>query len=164
MSKKLILKLFIILITFVVSNYLYATDDKSVFGLWKTNNIRTKKPEAIVKIYKKDGKLYGKVVRLLPNRIKELNEMGEYPPLCKKCPGRFKNKPIIGLDFVYGLEKDDDKWEDGKILDPETGKIYNVSIYLNKDNPDILMVKGCIVWPLCKTQKWERVSGSSDNN
>ena len=132
-------------------------EDKGVFGLWKSYNMKTKEPEAIVKIYEKDGKLYGKVLKLLPNRIKELKDLGEYPPVCKKCPGEFKNKPIIDLDFIYGLKKDGNEWGDGKILDPETGKIYDVYISIDKKNPDILRVKGCIFKPLCRTQKWERV-------
>jgi uncharacterized protein (DUF2147 family) len=130
---------------------------ESVIGYWKTRNMKTKKPEAIVKIYEKDKKLYGKVVKLLPEREKELKDMGEYPPLCKKCPDNFKNKPIIGLDFVYDLKKKGNVWEDGKILDPETGKIYDVYIFLDKKNPNILNVKGCIFKPLCKTQHWERI-------
>lgn len=150
---------FCLIIVILLFNFsLVMAEDKGVFGLWKSFNMRTKEPEAIVKIYEKDGKLYGKVLKLLPNRIKELKDLGEYPPICKKCPGEFKNKPIIDLDFIYGLKKDGNKWGDGKILDPETGKIYDVYISIDKKNPDILRVKGCIFNPPCRTQKWERVS------
>jgi len=64
-------------------------------------------------------------VKLLPGKILELKEIGEYPPLCKLCPDEFKNKPIVGLDFIYGLRKSGDVWKDGKILDPKTGKTYD---------------------------------------
>lgn len=148
----------LIILLFFVGLTMAGEKDKGVFGYWKSFNMKTKKPEAIVKIYEKDKKLYGKVVKLLPEKIKELKEMGEYPPLCKKCPGEFKNKPIIGLNFINDLKQDDDIWKDGKILDPETGKIYDVYIYLDKKNQDILKVKGCKFKPLCRTQSWERVS------
>jgi len=160
--KKLSFILFILLFFFDLT--MAAESEKSIFGYWKSFNMKTKKPEAIVKIYEKDKRLYGRVEKLLPERIKELKEMGEYPPLCKKCPGEFKNKQIIGLDFVYDLKKDGNLWKDGKILDPETGKIYQVYIFIDSKNPDILKVKGCIFKPLCKTQKWERVSEDKYSN
>lgn len=153
----------VILIILLINLHTSIADDKEVFGLWKSFNMKTKEPEAIVKIYKKDDKLYGKVLRLLPNRIKELEDLGEYPPICKKCPDEFKNKPIIGLNFIYGLEKEGNEWGGGKILDPETGKIYDVYISLDKKNPNILKIKGCIFKPLCKTQRWERINETITN-
>lgn len=150
--------LIIIIMLFTLNISMAGESEKDVYGYWKSFNMRTKKPEAIVKIYERDKKLYGKVVKLLPAKIKELKDMGEYPPLCKKCPGEFKDKPIIGLDFISDLKKEDGLWKDGKILDPETGKIYDVYIYLDKKNQDILKVKGCIFKPLCRTQSWERIS------
>lgn len=150
-------KVFFIVAFLCYSLFVSANDSSDVFGYWMSYNLKSKKPEAIVLIYEKENILYGKVVRLLPERIKELKEMGEYPPLCKKCPDDFKDKPIIGLNFIYGLKKSGDIWEGGKILDPETGKIYKVKIWVDKEDIDTLIVRG-YVGLLYRTQKWERIT------
>lgn len=149
-------KVFFIVAFLCYSLFVSANDSSDVFGYWMSYNQKSKKPEAIVLIYEKENILYGKVVRLLPERIKELKEMGEYPPLCKKCPDDFKDKPIIGLNFIYGLKNSGDIWEGGKILDPETGKIYKVKIWVDKEDPDTLIVRG-YVGPFYRTQRWKRV-------
>lgn len=145
---------------FLYAIIINATEHKDVFGYWKSFNIKTKKPDAIVKIYKKDNLLYGKVVKLLPEKVEELKNMHEYPPVCKKCPGEFKNKPIIGIKFIYGLKKDGNVWKGGKILDPEKGNIYKVKIWVSNNNNDILLVRGYL-GPFYKTQKWQRVDNST---
>ncbi len=51
-------------------------------------------------------------------------------PVCKKCDGERKNKPIEGMTIMWGLKKDGDEWSGGQILDPSKGKIYKVTIKL----------------------------------
>lgn len=151
------MKIFFIVLTFLFFiSTAFSNSSDGVFGYWMSYNLKSKKPEAIVLIYEKNNYLYGKVVRLLPERIKELKEMGEYPPLCKKCPDDFKDNPMIGLNFIYGLKKSGDIWEGGNILDPETGKIYKVKIWVDKEDPDTLIVRG-YVGPFYRTQRWKRV-------
>lgn len=149
-------RLVLIFIFLIIYHFSYASDARDVFGYWKSFDMKTGKPEAIVLIYENNNRLYGKVVKLLPVKILELKEMGEYPPLCKLCPDEFKNKPIVGLDFIYGLRNSADVWKDGKILDPKTGKTYDAKIWVDKDNPNILLVRG-YVGPFFRTQKWQRV-------
>lgn len=67
-----------------------------------------------------------------------------------------RNDPIIGLTMLDGFEADGEKWKKGRIYNPEDGNSYKSSIRLDKSDPDILKVKGCIAF-LCETQKWTRV-------
>lgn len=126
---------------------------QSVVGKWKTIDDNTGKTRSIVEIYIKDGKLYGKVLKTFP-------EPGEDPnPKCTECDDddHRKNKPVIGMVIITGLEKDGDEWEgDDAILDPENGEVYDCEIWLDEDNPDRLKVRGYIAF-FFRTQTWHRV-------
>ncbi|WP_298918167.1 DUF2147 domain-containing protein [uncultured Algimonas sp.] len=67
-----------------------------------------------------------------------------------------RTQPIIGLTMLKGFEWDDDRWKNGRIYNPEDGKSYKSSIRVDKDDSDILKVKGCIAF-FCQTQEWTRV-------
>ena len=78
-------------------------------GQWKTIDDETGKAKSIVEIYEKDGKLYGKVVKLFREPSEEQN------PICDDCDedDQRNNKHVIGLVILEGLEFDgDDEWED----------------------------------------------------
>jgi uncharacterized protein (DUF2147 family) len=120
---------------------------QSVVGTWKTISDEDGKAKSHVKIYKaKNGKLYGKIVKLLRDPKAK----------CTKCDGKRKNKPILGMVILWGLEKDDDEWDDGTILDPKKGKTYDAKIWLDEDNSNRLKVRGYI-GPFFRTQTWHRV-------
>jgi uncharacterized protein (DUF2147 family) len=50
-------------------------------------------------------------------------------PRCVRCDGDEKDRPLIGLTILWGLQKSGDKWSGGKIRDPDN-KIYKCSIAL----------------------------------
>jgi len=47
------------------------------------------------------------------------------------------------------------EWVEGQIYNPEDGGTYKATITPSGANS--LKLKGCIVWPLCKTQTWTRI-------
>jgi uncharacterized protein (DUF2147 family) len=57
--------------------------------------------------------------------------------------------------IIEGLVQDDDEYEDGTILDPKNGKVYDCKIWL--DSADKLMVRG-YVGIFFRTQEWIRVN------
>jgi len=74
---------------------------------------------------------------------------------CTECEGSDKDKPILGMVIINGLEKDGDTWEDGTILDPESGKVYKC--YITLENKNKLKVRGYIGFSLLgRTQYWSR--------
>jgi uncharacterized protein (DUF2147 family) len=132
--------------------FVSAPVSKPVTGKWKTIDDETGKPKSIVEIYKKtDGKLYGKIVKLY-------REKGENPdPICDDCTDYRKNKKIIGMEIITGLEKDGNEWyADNGILDPANGKIYDCKLWVDSQNSDKLYVRGYISF-LYRTQTWHRV-------
>jgi uncharacterized protein (DUF2147 family) len=141
------MKKLVVLLTVIFS--LSIANAQSITGKWKTIDDETGKAKSIVEIYKKDGKLYGKIVKLL--NPKEEN------PKCTKCPDYRKNKPILGMNIITGLTPDDNEWEgDDAILDPEAGKLYDCKIWLDENDPNKLNVRGYIGF-FFRTQTWYRV-------
>ncbi|WP_444898278.1 DUF2147 domain-containing protein [Microbulbifer sp. SSSA005] len=116
-----------------------------ILGNWRTIDDETGETKSIVNIYEKDGKYYGKVVDLL---------MKPNDTVCDKCPGDLKGKPIVGMDVISGLEKKGKKYEDGEILDPVKGKVYDLKVWLEDDNS--LKLRGYLGF-LYRTQTWHRV-------
>jgi len=121
---------------------------QSIFGKWKTIDDETGKEKSIVEIYEKDGKVYGKIIELINPKQKN--------PLCSKCDGSKKDKPVLGMVIIEGLEKDDDVYNDGTILNPENGKVYSCRLKLD-DEKDTLQVRGYVAF-FYKTQYWKRAS------
>lgn len=122
---------------------------QSPLGTWKTIDDKTGKEKSYVKIYEtKSGKLQGDVTKILT--------AGKEDAKCTECEGNNKDKPIKGLTIMWGLEKDDDEWTDGSILDPNTGKQYKCSMKLKDKNT--LEVRGYLgISLLGRTQTWKRV-------
>lgn len=121
---------------------------QDVFGKWKTVDEETGEQKSIIEIFKKDGKVFGKVIEILPEDKKY--------DTCDRCPGDYKGKRIEGLVLIKNLEKDGDEYGGGEIMDPNNGKIY--SCYITLEDSNKLKVRGYMGFPLIgRTQYWIRV-------
>ena len=116
-------------------------------GKWKTIDDETGKPKSIVEIFKKsDGKYYGKVIQLL---IKPID------PNCSSCKDDRKGKPILGMEVIRGLKKNQNDFDSGTITDPKTGKTYKCSI---KREENRLIIRGYLGISLIgRNQTWHKV-------
>jgi len=141
------MKTFITLLYIVFSMTVFG---QSVVGRWVTIDDKTGKKKSIVELYKKDSKLYGKITYLFPEKGREDN------PKCTECTDYRKNKPLIGMRIVLSLNWNGSEWEGGTILDPENGKIYKVSMWINPENDNALNVRGYI-GIFYRTQNWYRI-------
>lgn len=121
---------------------------QSVVGKWKTIDDETGEAKSIVEIYEQNGKIYGKVLDILNPAKRDR--------LCEKCDGDRKDKPVLGMVIMKGLENDDDEYEGGKILDPEKGKEYKCKIWLDSEDKNKLYVRGYVAF-FYRTQNWYRV-------
>lgn len=122
---------------------------QSIEGVWKTYDDETGDLESEVKIYKKNGKIYGKIIKI--HKVKN----GEENPVCELCPGQRKNKHVLGMNIITGLSKDGSEWYgDESILDPNNGELYDCKIWLEDKNK--LAVRGYLGW-FFRTQYWVRV-------
>lgn len=119
-------------------------------GTWTTIDDKTGKPKSVVEVYEqRDGTLSGRVVEILHS------ERGPNP-LCDKCKGELKGKPVKGMVILWGVRKKGDSWEGGQILDPASGKVYSVRL-TPVDGGRKLDVRGFMGFSLLgRTQTWTR--------
>ena len=140
------MKFIIAALSLLLSTSAFSQD---IFGQWKTIDDETGEAKSIVEIYKKGDKAYGKIVKLFRKPTEEQD------PYCDKCEDDRKDKRIIGMEIIRDMEQDDEEWEDGTILDPKKGEIYDCKIWVDEDDSDLLQVRG-YVWMFYRTQTWER--------
>ncbi len=123
-----------------------SAQSQEIVGQWQTYDDETNENKALIEIYAEGERYYAKIVE---SYVKGSSG------ICEKCEGDKKNKPIKGLVIIEGLEKDDDEYNGGTILDPENGKTYKCYIELEEANK--LKVRGYIGFSLLgRTQYWRR--------
>lgn len=132
----------------LISNLCFA--QTAVIGKWKTIDDNTGKEKSIVDITERNGKIYGKVIKVFTSPEENAD------PICDKCSeddSRYKKK-VIGMEIMKDLVKDGNEYGDGTILDPKEGKIYRCKIWIEDER---LQVRG--YWgPFYRTQTWQKVS------
>ncbi|MFC3907971.1 DUF2147 domain-containing protein [Legionella dresdenensis] len=116
-------------------------------GTWTTIDDKTGKKRAIVRVSVSGNTLSGTIVNIIP----QPGDTG----ICSKCPGGFKNKPIKGLQIMWGLkDKGNGVWDGGNILDPKSGKVYRAKVTMEGNK---LYVRGYVgISALGRTQVWVR--------
>jgi len=139
------MKYILLAVSFLYVNLMFS---QNVVGEWKTIDDDTGVAKSIVEVYKEDGKVFGKVKRILREDKRDVR--------CTECEGERKNEKVEGMVILRNLTKDDDEFTDGTITDPENSKTYDAKIWLNEDDPNTLMVRGYISF-LYRTQEWKRV-------
>jgi uncharacterized protein (DUF2147 family) len=141
-------KLLILLMYF--SGIAFAGIKHNIVGYWETIDDRTGQKKAIVKIEEINHQFVGKIVKVY---WKDKDHKR-----CDACHGRFKNQPIEGLNFLWGLEyHSPDLYMNGHIIDPHNGQVYQVRV---KKQHRLLLVRGYLGLPLLgRTQVWHRYHG-----
>ncbi len=119
-------------------------------GLWKTIDDNTGSPRSLIRITQVNGEYKGTIEKLFRTPDQEQD------PKCDKCEGILKDKPITGMTILTGLRQDGDEFADGKILDPENGKVYSSKASLDGSGKK-LEVRGFIGVSLFgRSQTWVR--------
>jgi len=122
--------------------------DGSPEGLWHTVDDRTGQVRSIVRVRIDGGELRGHIEKILPRAGEEED------PVCTRCGGARRNQRVVGMEILGGCRRERDRWTGGRILDPENGKEYSSTVWL--EQPDRL--RG--YWgPFHRTQTWQRVVG-----
>ncbi|MBK8701192.1 MAG: DUF2147 domain-containing protein [Saprospiraceae bacterium] len=119
-----------------------------ITGVWKNIDDEDGKEKSHIEIYESKGMLRARVTKLLE---------GATVKTCGKCKGNNKDKPLEGMEILWDLKKvSDTEYEEGFILNPKNGKVYDCFISL--EDKDKLKVRGYLgVSMFGKTQYWYRV-------
>lgn len=122
-----------------------AATAQDIVGTWVTYDDKTDEPMSHVEVYKKNGRLYGKVVKVLA---------GDDTP-CVNCKGDLKGKPVKGMEVFHGLTDNGTRWTQKKgVFDPNSGYTVDGEVWLSDKNT--MKVKGKIGL-LSVTQTWKRL-------
>jgi uncharacterized protein (DUF2147 family) len=116
------MKKYLFSIFMLISANLLAADQWPI-GKWNMLDDFTELPEAIIQISAtKAGGFEGKIIEVFPSPDDDPVDV------CKPCVGLDKNKPIIGLVVFKQLKLNAKKELVGKVLDPDSGKIYKCEL------------------------------------
>jgi len=119
-----------------------AAEQASPYGQWRT-------PErgGLIQVSQCDGGLCGKILGGSGTSAEDkLDRNNKNPAL--------RSRGLLGMYIFRGLKPSGGSWK-GSIYNPNDGGTYAATVSLR--SPVELVVKGCLVWPLCKTQVWAKV-------
>ncbi|MBW1731571.1 MAG: DUF2147 domain-containing protein [Deltaproteobacteria bacterium] len=118
----------------------------AILGKWLTAG-----GKSLVEIYKCGDGYCGKIVWLREPFDKEGKEKLDV----HNTDESKRNRKLLGLQIINGFKhKGDNRWEGGKIYDPEKGKTYKCKARLEGDN---LKLRGYIGFSLIgRTTTWRR--------
>lgn len=96
-----------------------------------------------------DGTPCGRIIRLEPGKdpATTRDEKNEDASL--------RDRLLLGVEMLSGFQPQKARWVAGRVYNPKDGGTYSGSVWLTDGNT--MKLKGCIIWPACKTQKWTRV-------
>ena len=117
-----------------------------MLGEWITVDDNSGEHKSVVRIYQADnGKYYGDIIELF----------GDPNAVCVECEGADHNHPIVGLTIIRDMQLVGEELKNGKVLDPDNGKLYYAKVYL-KDGK--LVLRGSLdkAGLLGRSQTWLR--------
>jgi uncharacterized protein (DUF2147 family) len=122
--------------------------EPSVAGLWEQFDNHG---HGWFLFFERDGVYQGAIVKMFTKPNEPAN------PICTACSGDQKNAPFLGLVIVKGMERHGLSYENGKILDPRSGSVYNAKMKVSPDGQR-LTLRGYLGIDLFgQDQLWKRL-------
>ena len=137
-------------LTMLMAAAVAAHERAAVLGRWASD-------ESILEVAESGGSLTMTIVALLNPLYLDSDDYGEpgLPRVDRNNPDEsLRSQPILGLQLLSDYQFDG-KWQ-GKIYDPESGKVYSSNMRVDDGR---LLMRGYIGAPMFgRTQKFEPVS------
>lgn len=123
--------------------YREAMAQSNVSALWSRTN---ENGESHIRITEQNGAFVG-TIEWMENPRKDVNNPD----------ANLRERSLIGIRIFSDMVQDKVNTYKGTLYNPEDGKTYSGTLTIK--NAQTLELRGCVIWPLCKTDTWKFVSG-----
>ncbi len=128
-----------------------AAAEPSVSGLWQKIDEETGKSVGWFLFFERGGQYEGVIAKLFqrPGEVAH--------PVCSRCQDDRKNAPLLGIPLVRGMKRNGLVYQQGNILDPRDGNVYQAMMTVSPDGRS-LTVRGFLGFVfLGRDEIWHRL-------
>lgn len=107
---------------------LTAQAPEEAIGFWKTIHEKEGFTTSIMAVYSYKGELYGRIIVSFDEETGALLETHHNP---KQRVKTIASQPkLLAVDLFWNLKQGETRWQNGKILNPRTGKTYTCECWV----------------------------------
>jgi uncharacterized protein (DUF2147 family) len=129
--------------------------EPTAVGLWEQVDEGSGKAESWFRITERNGVYDGTIVKIFFKPGEDQN------PVCDKCEGADRGKPVMGLTLIKGMRRTGNHYEGGTITDPRDGSVYRALMELSPDGQKLEMRGYLGISLFGRSQIWNRLPDSA---
>src|ERR1700730_1406946 len=133
----------------------FAAAATTAVGLGEKDDVLSGKAEGWIRITERNGVYDGTIVKIFFKPGEDQN------PVCDKCEGADRGKPVMGLTLIKGMRRTGNHYEGGTITDPRDGSVYRALMELSPDGQKLEMRGYLGISLFGRSQIWNRLPDSA---